>query len=162
MDMEVVRQAARAKLATLEGLQEEITKQKAVCLAVLEMVDNDSTAEWRDKLQQALDETDSVRHRPDSHTATMNEAIQKILSDEGGRLHRKEILRRITLMGIHVGGAKPLNTLSSHLSAGKQFKPVGGGYWELIKPATAAVSSPADEAQQPITKTMLPVEKDAA
>lgn len=74
-----------------------------------------------------------TRPRNGTFGTQINAAIEAILREERP-LHRTVILERLVARGIHVGGEKPLNALSSYLSIGDNFKTEGTktGIWTLI------------------------------
>lgn len=148
MDFEAIRQNTRARLVMLGELEIEIKQHKSVChkvLKALDVLDTVSEETLQDMLRQTLGEFGGVQHRPDTHTATVKDAIYEILSKAKKPIHRKEILERVERMGIYVGGKDPVSTMSSHLSAGRpQFKPVGNGYWALSEGEGGEVESIAE------------------
>ena len=148
MDIEAIRQTTRARLAMLGELEKEIKQHKSAChkmLNALDAFDAASDTVLQDMLRQTLGKFNGVRHRPDTHTATVKDAIYEILSNAKKPLHRKEILQKVERMGIYVGGKSPIASLSSHLSAGRpQFKPIGNGYWSLSESEDAEVESFAE------------------
>ncbi len=78
--------------------------------------------------------------RNGTFTQQITTAIEAILIEERP-LHRKVILERLTAQGLHVGGERPLNTLSSYLSMGAMFKADDGkkGMWTLTEETDGVV-----------------------
>ena len=78
----------------------------------------------------------AVVPRNGTFTAQITAGVEAILREERP-LHRTVILKRLVAGGLHVGGAKPLNTLGSYLSMGDNFKSdtstTRKGFWTLVE-----------------------------
>ena len=48
-------------------------------------------------------------------------------------LRREVLLDRVQERGIHVGGAKPVNSIGSYLSTDPRFRNAGRGIWTLTE-----------------------------
>ena len=59
------------------------------------------------------------------------DAVRAILAAEGGPLHRKEIMERLSARGIHVEGDKPLSNLSAIMNRARDMESYGDGRWGL-------------------------------
>ncbi len=71
--------------------------------------------------------------------------IAEILTAEGP-LHRREIYDRLVRMGVQIGGQRPINNVSAHLSLDARFESVGNGKWRLSEPREeAAIDADADQ-----------------
>ncbi|MBI3968098.1 MAG: winged helix-turn-helix domain-containing protein [Chloroflexi bacterium] len=61
----------------------------------------------------------------------MDNAMWRILEEEGKPLHIRDIHERLRQRGIHVPGKIPANNVSAHLSNDPRFENVGKGVWGL-------------------------------
>ena len=87
---------------------------------------------------------DTGGRRASTYAQELTDAIYDTLSSERP-LHRTAILERVTEHGIHVGGAKPINSIGSYLSTDRRFKNCGRGLWTLEEePMTGIPSSDND------------------
>ena len=82
---------------------------------------------------------DTGGRRASTYAQELTDAICDTLSSERP-LHRTAILERVTEHGIHVGGAKPINSIGSYLSTDRRFKNCGRGMWTLEQEPIAATS----------------------
>lgn len=126
MDRNVVTRDLRAVLAKLDALHDRVEEQRAVIRQALEIIDkgfDDIVAEVTDFY--------SLPPTSDSQAGHIRGGINAILIEERP-LHRKEILFRLERQGYHVGGKKPLDLLSAHLSNDKRFKSLSQGIWTLV------------------------------
>ena len=82
---------------------------------------------------------DTGGRRASTYAQELTDAIYDTLSSERP-LHRTAILERVTEHGIHVGGAKPINSIGSYLSTDRRFKNCGRGMWTLEQEPIAATS----------------------
>ena len=82
---------------------------------------------------------DTGGRRASTYAQELTDAIYDTLSSERP-LHRTAILERVTEHGIHVGGAKPINSIGSYLSTDRRFKNCGRGMWTLEQEPIAAMS----------------------
>ena len=96
-----------------------------------------------DRLEDAQADLDAVDRlisvqteiSPPVQTAKVEEVRQtavEVLNEHGDAMHRRDILDKLTELGVHVGGKVPINTLGSVLSRfGEDFEPLGQGVWGL-------------------------------
>ena len=63
----------------------------------------------------------------------LRSSIAEILATEGP-LHRIEIHDRLVERGVQIGGQRPVNNVSAHLSNDSRFENVGRGVWQLSTP----------------------------
>ena len=76
--------------------------------------------------------------------------MAEILVAEGGPLHRREIYDRLVSKGVQIGGQRPINTMSAHLSLDTRFEGVGKGKWQLSEPDDeSAVDTDVEEEDVP-------------
>ena len=77
--------------------------------------------------------------RASTYAQELTDAIHDTLISERP-LHRMEILVKVAERGIHVGGAKPVNSIGSYLSTDQRFKNCGRGMWTLAEEPQAGIS----------------------
>ena len=59
--------------------------------------------------------------------------IKEVFQTHGLRMHRKDVLQALREQGVVIGGKRPINIVSAHLSHHpKVFRCLGEGNWELI------------------------------
>ena len=80
--------------------------------------------------QERASKVDAGGRRTGTYAQELTNAIHDTLWSERP-LHRNVILERVIERGIHVGGAKPMNSVGSYLSTDKRFKNCGRGLWTL-------------------------------
>ena len=88
---------------------------------------------------------DAGGRRTSTYAQDLTDAIYDTLSSERP-LHRTVILERATERGIHVGGAKPINSIGSYLSTDPRFRNCGRGMWTLEQEPMAEISSSDNDA----------------
>ena len=81
-------------------------------------------------------EEDGAEFRPSTHARELTDAMHDILEEHGRPLHRNVIYERVRERGIHIGGAKPVNSIGSYLSTDTRFKNVAKGMWDLAHKET--------------------------
>ena len=91
--------------------------------------------------QERANGIDAGGRRIGTYAQELTDAIHDTLFSERP-LHRNVILERVTERGIHVGGAKPMNSIGSYLSTDQRFKNVGKGVWTLTEKPQAEISLP--------------------
>ena len=96
---------------------------------------------------------DAGGRRTSTYAQDLTDAIYDTLSSERP-LHRTVILEKVAERGIHVGGAKPVNSIGSYLSTDQRFKNCGRGMWTLEQEPMAQISS-ADNDAMDATSTPL-------
>ncbi len=89
--------------------------------------------------QERANGIDAGGRRIGTYAQELTDAIHDTLLSERP-LHRNVILERVTERGIHVGGAKPMNSIGSYLSTDQRFKNVGKGVWTLAEEPQAGKS----------------------
>ena len=135
MDRDVVTRNLRAMLVQLDALHDRVEAQRSAIRHTLEVVEygfDDILAEAKDLY--------SVPPHPETQAGHIRHGIHGILLRERP-LHRKEILGRLEKQGYEVGGKKPIDLLSAHLSNDDKFKSAGSGEWTLA-------TEPLDGAEQ--------------
>ena len=90
--------------------------------------------------QERTGGADAGGKRTSTYNQDLTDAIYHTLLSERP-LHRNVILERVTESGIHVGGAKPMNSIGSYLSTDPRFKNSGRGTWTLTHEPLAEISA---------------------
>ena len=119
MSNESVLRGLRAKVKDLAIKKREIDKEVESLHVVI------GVFERNEQSQDSLNK--------DSFGEKIGTAIYGILHNEGGPLHRSEILSRIQEQGIHVGGKNPVNSVGTYLSLDDRFVNVGRSMWDLAE-----------------------------
>ena len=95
--------------------------------------------------QERTNGVDAGGRRTGTYAQELTDAIYDALLSERP-LHRNVILERVTERGIHVGGAKPINSIGSYLSTDRRFKNCGRGMWTLEEEPMAGIPSSDNDA----------------
>ena len=137
MSRETTIRDLRSKVRQLEGKKRDLDKEvEALHVAIRVFEQNGQSRE----------------RQGSSYARELTDAMADILGTERP-LRREVILERLQERGIHVGGAKPVNSIGSYLSTDDRFRNVGKGLWMLaVKPSV--VDERRDE-----ESTLLPGEK---
>ena len=106
----------------LENTKREVDDQLAALHTVIRMYEQDAGS-------------NNVEYHPSSYARELTDAMHDIL-EKHGPLHRNVIYDRVRERGIHIGGAKPVNSIGSYLSTDTRFKNVGKGMWDLARKET--------------------------
>ena len=123
MKASLVLQSLRAKALELDELYKTVSRQRDAIHEVIAMYEQDT-----DEMHVSGDVT---------YKEELTDTIESILQEEHP-LHRSEILDKVREKGIYIGGASPLNSLSSYLSTDPRFKTATGkGMWTLVVNADA-------------------------
>ena len=101
--------------------------------------------------QERTNGIDAGGRRIGTYAQELTDAIHDTLLSERP-LHRNVILERVTERGIHVGGAKPMNSIGSYLSTDRRFKNCGRGLWTLKQEPMTGMS-PSDNDAMDVTST---------
>ena len=88
---------------------------------------------------------DAGGRRSGTYAQELTNAIYDALLSERP-LHRNVILERVIERGIHVGGAKPMNSVGSYLSTDERFKNCGRGLWTLKEEPVTGIPPSDNEA----------------
>ena len=107
----------RRRVVQLEEAYERLSREIEAARVFLSTVERDS-----------LDIGNSHKRR--THTQIATDVIASILAD-GKSKHRSEILELLTDRGVHIGGSKPVNSVSALMSPDDRFSSIGGGRWLL-------------------------------
>ena len=92
--------------------------------------------------QERTGGVDAGGRRASTYAQELTDAIYDTLLSEHP-LHRTVILDRVAERGIHVGGAKPINSIGSYLSTDQRFKNCGRGMWTLEQEPINETINPA-------------------
>ena len=82
--------------------------------------------------QERGSSVDASDRRTSTYGQELTDAIYDTLLSKRP-LHRMDILGKVAQRGIHVGGAKPVNSIGSYLSTDQRFKNCGRGMWTLAE-----------------------------
>ena len=62
------------------------------------------------------------------------EFIERFLAEVGQPVHRKQILRHVISLGLHIRGQDPINNMTAHMSNDARFESTkGDGMWGLTE-----------------------------
>ena len=103
--------------------------------------------------QERASRVDSGGRRTGTYAQELTNAIHDTLLSERP-LHRNVILERVIERGIHVGGAKPMNSIGSYLSTDRRFKNCGRGTWTLEE--EPVIGMPPSDKEAGDTTSILP------
>ena len=66
-------------------------------------------------------------------TRKLVDVMYRKMSEEGKPLHRTELFEFLQSEGIQVGGVRPINNMTAHMSLDDRFESVGDGRWGLVE-----------------------------
>ena len=133
MNKEVVARDLRAMLIRLDALHDKIEIHRTMIRGALEVFEH-----GLDDVLAEVADFYTAPPQPDTQAGHVSDGIYNILLQERP-LHRGDILNRLKKMGYQVGGKKPIDSVSAHLSNDPRFKSAGdgkSGTWTLTTEPT--------------------------